>query len=168
MLCQFIPPSPVFCFYGEGAKNNLVTSSACWERSNSILCGVLHESSLYILHSSKPCCPTETGLSLKCHLIFKKSILLKYSWFTMLCQFLLYSKVMQLYIYIYILFHILFHYGLPQDIEESSLVCAIGPCCLSILYVIVCICSLPVLPSPIPLLLGNHMSVLYVSHNFIF
>ena len=41
---------------------------------------------------------------------------------------------------IYILFHILFHYGLSQDIEYSSLCCTIGPCCLSILYVIVCIC----------------------------
>ena len=78
MLCQFIPPSPVFCFHGKGAKNNLVTSSACWERSNSMLCGVLHESFLYILHSPKSCCPTETGLSLKCHFIFKKFILLKY------------------------------------------------------------------------------------------
>ena len=33
-------------------------------------------------------------------------------------QFLVYSKVIQLYIYI---FHILFHYGLLQDIEYSSL-----------------------------------------------
>ena len=39
----------------------------------------------------------------------------------MLCQFLLYSKVMQLYIYIYILFHILFHYGFSQDNEYSFL-----------------------------------------------
>ena len=37
----------------------------------------------------------------------------------------------------YILFHILFHYGLSQDIEYSFLNCAVGPCCLSILYVIV-------------------------------
>ena len=52
----------------------------------------------------------------------------KYSWFTMLCQFLVYSKVIQFYIYIYIyiythththahtVFHVLFHYGLSQDI----------------------------------------------------
>ena len=40
--------------------------------------------------------------------IFKlfKFISLKYSWFTMLCYFLLYSKV------IHIFFHIRFHYGL--------------------------------------------------------
>ena len=34
----------------------------------------------------------------------------------MLCQFLLYRKVTQLYISMYILFHILFHYGLSQFI----------------------------------------------------
>ena len=53
---------------------------------------------------------------------------------------MLYSKVIQLYIYIHILFHILFHYGLSQDIEYSSLCYTVGPCCLSILYIIVCIC----------------------------
>ena len=44
------------------------------------------------------------------------------------------------YTYIYILFHIPFHYGLSQDIEYSSLCSTVGPCCLSILYIIVCIC----------------------------
>ena len=44
------------------------------------------------------------------------------------------------YTYIYILVHILFHYGLSQDIEYSSLCCTVGPCCLSILCIIVCIC----------------------------
>ena len=58
----------------------------------------------------------------------------------MLCQLLLYSEVTQLYIYIYIVFHILFHYGLSQDIEYSSLHYTVGPCCLSILYMTVCIC----------------------------
>ena len=43
-------------------------------------------------------------------------------------------------IHIYALFfYILFHYGLSQDIEQSSLCYTIGPCCLSILYIIVCI-----------------------------
>ena len=41
---------------------------------------------------------------------------------------------------IYILFKILFHYGLSQDIEYSSLGYTIGPCCLSILYIVVCVC----------------------------
>ena len=80
-------------------------------------------------------------------------ILLKYSWFTMLCWFLLYSKVIQLYInkykYIYILFYILFHYGLSQDIEYSSLCYTVGPCCLSFLYIIVCLC-IPPPPTPTP------------------
>ena len=44
------------------------------------------------------------------------------------------------YTYICILFHILCHYGLSQDIESSSLCYTVGPCCLSILYIPVCIC----------------------------
>ena len=43
-------------------------------------------------------------------------------------------------LHVYILFHILSHYGLSQDIEYSSLGYTVGPCCLSILYIIVCIC----------------------------
>ena len=39
-----------------------------------------------------------------------------------------------------ILFQILFHYRLLQDIENSSLSYTVGPCCLSILYTVVCIC----------------------------
>ena len=42
-------------------------------------------------------------------------------------------------IHIYILFHILFHDGLSQGIEYSCLCYTIGPCCLSILYIIVCL-----------------------------
>ena len=41
------------------------------------------------------------------------------------------------------------HYGLSQDIEYSSLRCTVGPCCLSILHVIGCICS-PQTPTPPP------------------
>ena len=66
--------------------------------------------------------------------------------------------------YIYILFHILFHYGLLQDIGYSSLCCAVGPCCLSILYILLCICQSqapnPSLPTSLPLV--NHKTVLYV------
>ena len=43
-------------------------------------------------------------------------------------------------IYIYLLFQIIFHYRLLQDIECSSLCHTVGPCCLSILYRVVCIC----------------------------
>ena len=41
--------------------------------------------------------------------------------------FLVYSKVIQLYIDIFF-FHILFHYGLLQDIEYSSLYYTVGHC----------------------------------------
>ena len=64
-------------------------------------------------------------------------ILLKYSWFTMLCYFLLYSKVTQLYMctyiytHLYIIFYILFYDGLSQSIEDSSLCYIVGPCCSS-------------------------------------
>ena len=34
--------------------------------------------------------------------------------------------------------YILFHYGLSQDIKYSSLYSAVDPCCLSVLYMIVC------------------------------
>ena len=40
---------------------------------------------------------------------------------------LVYSKVIQLYIYIYILFQIPFYYRLLQDIEYSSLCYTVGP-----------------------------------------
>ena len=42
--------------------------------------------------------------------------------------------------YTYILFQIIFHYRLLQDTEYSSLYYTVGPCYLSILYIIVCIC----------------------------
>ena len=61
-------------------------------------------------------------------------------------------------LHIYILFHILSHYGLSQDTEYSSLCYTVGPCCLSILYIIVCICQsqtpTPSLPTFLPL--GNY------------
>ena len=41
-------------------------------------------------------------------------------------------------IYIYILLQILFHYRLLQNTEYSSLCCTVGPCWLSILYIVVC------------------------------
>ena len=60
----------------------------------------------------------------------------------MLCQFQVYSRVIQLYIYMYIFFfQILFPYRLLQNIEYSSLCYTVGPCWLSILYIVVCICS---------------------------
>ena len=43
--------------------------------------------------------------------------------------------------YIYVLILILFHYRLLKDFEYSSLCYTVGPCCLSLLYIVVCICS---------------------------
>ena len=63
---------------------------------------------------------------------------------------------MSIHIYIYVVFNSfkIFHYGLLHNFEYSSLCYKIGLCCLSILYVIVCIClsqtpnpSLPCFPS---------------------
>ena len=42
--------------------------------------------------------------------------------------------------YICILFYILLYYGLSQDIEYSSLYHTVGSYCLSIAYILVCIC----------------------------
>ena len=57
-----------------------------------------------------------------------------------------------IYVCVYILF---FHYGLSQDIKCDSLCYTVGPCCLSILYIIVCIgqpqTPTPLLPCPPPL-----------------
>ena len=52
------------------------------------------------------------------------------------------GKPPQLYIYTYIsiLFQILFHHKLLQDNEYSSLCYAVDPCCLSVLYIVACIC----------------------------
>ena len=41
---------------------------------------------------------------------------------------------------IYIAFYILFHYGLSQDMEYSSPCRTVGPCCFSLLCIIVYIC----------------------------
>ena len=42
-------------------------------------------------------------------------------------------------LYIYILFQIIFHYRLLHDTDYSSLCYTIGPYCLSILYIVVCV-----------------------------
>lgn len=67
-------------------------------------------------------------------------------------MFQVYSKVIQLNTHIYP-FSDCFHYRLLQDIEYSSLCYTVGPCCVSILYMVVCIChfqtsNLSLLPHP--------------------
>ena len=65
---------------------------------------------------------------------------------------------------LYILFQILFPYRSLQDIEYSSLCYTVGPCCLSILYIVVCICQskTPNLYFPLPFPFSNHKFVFYV------
>ena len=59
-----------------------------------------------------------------------------------MCQFLLYTKVIQLYIYIHSFSHIIFHHGLSQEIEYSSLCSTTGPHCLSIEQLLAAIADL--------------------------
>ena len=54
--------------------------------------------------------------------------LFKYSWFTMLCQLLLDSKLTQSYIHSFS--YIIFHHVLSQEIEYSFLCYTVGPWCL--------------------------------------
>ena len=54
-------------------------------------------------------------------------------------MFHMYGKVIQ-FAHTYILFQIFFHYRLLQDIEYSSLCYRVGPFCVSVLYIEVCIC----------------------------
>ena len=102
-------------------------------------------------------------------IIYLLIFLLKSSWFTMLCLSLLYSRVTQLCTYIHSFLNIFFHYGLSQEIGCSYLWYTVGPCCLSILNVIVCIYQ-PQTPTPSlsPLPLGDHKSVLYVCESICF
>ena len=117
----------------------------------------------------------EVGKTILAHILLTVCLLLwvfcfvllyfYYSYFIVWYQFLLYSKMPQSFIhaYIYICIHththilfLIFHHVLSQEIGYSSLCYTLGPCCLSILSVIVCIyqpqtpCSSHSLP-PLPL-----------------
>ena len=67
--------------------------------------------------------------------------LLKYSWIRRMYQFLLYSKVIQSYMYLYIhsFSHVIFYHVLSQEIGYSFLCYTVGPHCPAILNIIVCI-----------------------------
>ena len=79
-------------------------------------------------------------------IFFLKFLKIKYSWFKMLCQSLLYSKVTQLCTCI-LIFYIIFHYGLSQDVEYSSLCYTVGPCCFIHSIYIAYVCK-PQPPTP--------------------
>ena len=81
----------------------------------------------------------------------------------MLCQFQVYSKVTQLYIYVYPLF-----FRPLQSTKQSSLCYTVGPYQLSVLRIVVCMCqsqspslSLPPFPSVT-------MCVLYICDSILF
>lgn len=92
---------------------------------------------------------------------FKK---IEVSWFTMLCQFLVYSKSGFSYIYIYTVFHMFFSIMACHRIVNGSLCYIVASCCLSILCMMFYIClsqtSNPTLLHPYSS--GKHKSVLYV------
>ena len=81
--------------------------------------------------------------------LFVSIFLLKYRWFTVLYQFLLYNIMTQSYIYTHThsSSHTIFHHDLSQETGYSSLRCTTGPQCLPVLNVIVCIYQ-PQTPHP--------------------
>ena len=78
------------------------------------------------------------------------------------------GSVIHTYIYIYIYVYIYinsfsdsFHYRLLQHISQSFLCYTVGPCCLSILGTVVCICQ-----SPAPNL--SLLAFPFANHKFVF
>ena len=84
-----------------------------------------------------------------------------YSWFTVFCQFLLYSNMTQLYILFSTLSSILYHHKW-SDTVHSRISLLIHSKCNSLPLLTPNSQSLP----PLPLPLGNHKSVLY-AHEFV-
>ena len=62
------------------------------------------------------------------------------SWDMLDLQYSVSFRCQQSDFYFSVLFSILFHYSLLQNIQYSSLCYTVSPCCLSILYMVVCIC----------------------------
>ena len=100
---------------------------------------------------SRPC----LYMSILCFLTFNFLVFnqfiyfkLEHSQLTMLCQFQVYSKVIQLYIYMYLF--CLFPFRLLYTIQQSSLYYTIGPYWLSILNTAVCTCPSQIITSPNP------------------
>ena len=81
----------------------------------------------------------------------------------MLCQFLPYSKINQLYVYIYPLV-----FGFPSDLGHhralSRVSSAIQQIQFSSLYIVVYICQSQFIQPP-PYIFGNHKFVLYICYS---
>ena len=94
--------------------------------------------------------------SLACFCLY---LLLKYSCVIYYWSNMLISAVQQCDSVIRV--YILFHYGLSQDIEYSSLCYVVGPSCLSILYILLCI-YWPQTPNRFILFYMNSTSINYL------
>ena len=76
---------------------------------------------------------------------------------TYICIYTYKYVYIHIYIYIYIIFQTLSPCKLLQNTEYSSLCYTIGPCCLSILCIVVSVCysQIPNLSLPPPFPFGN-------------
>lgn len=69
----------------------------------------------------------------------------------------MYSKVAQLHTHT--IFFVRFFSMAGYDIKSSSLCYSLAPCCLSFLYIVVCICWFQIHPSPV----SSHLGFLKVA-----
>ena len=74
------------------------------------------------------------------HCATREALFTLYSILIYLCVYMCVCIYMYICVYIYILFHSFFHYRFLQGFEYSSLCYTVGPCSLSILYIVVFIC----------------------------
>ena len=81
--------------------------------------GLSHQESLWEFDQDMTVC-LQQKLFLSLYLLFFYFIL-KHSLLTMLCEFQVYSKMFQLYIYVSSLFKIIFSFRLLQNNKQSSL-----------------------------------------------
>ena len=90
------------------SHSNMRSQLHLWPHHSSLQCWILNplmeagDRTLTLINTSRVCHPLNHNRN--SHVFY---FLLKYSWVTMLCQFLLYSKVTQSYIYIHFLKKIL-------------------------------------------------------------
>ena len=84
----------------------------------------------------------------------------------MLCEFQVYSKMLQLYLYMYPFFFRFFtHIGYYRILNQGPCANKVGPCWLFILYIVVCICNpkfliYPSLLTPLKLTLQSQQRII--------